>query len=233
MPCIWRRRPNGSREPVARSPARERLATVSSLSASDTAAHTSSEYVYKIKYADNTEATVTFANAPEGADQKAQIADVADRAKQLPGLSVEQVFVRGIDDDLPFGVSRSFTVRTTEKEPDLVRVSLDRLLRDQQGGERLLAVTHVTDAKVTGPTAVLTLDRPTSPGEFKQFLVRELRLAGRVPAVGSARPSSSRMSVVLPAPLAPRNPKATPRGTSRSTPSSAARVPNRLPRPIV
>ena len=54
-----------------------------------------------------------------------------------------------------------------------------------------------------------------------------------VPAVGSARPSSRRISVVLPAPLAPRKPKATPRGTSRSTPSRAARSPKRLPSPRV
>src|SRR5450755_835365 len=53
----------------------------------------------------------------------------------------------------------------------------------------------------------------------------------RLPAVGFARPSSSRISVVLPAPLAPRKPKATPRETTRSTPSSAAREPKDLPRP--
>ena len=156
--------------------------------ATDTGARGGNEYVYKIVYADDTEATVTFANPPEGADRDAQLADVKDRAKQLPGLSVEQVYVRGVDDDLPFGTSRSFTVRTTEKEPDLVRVSLDRLLRDEKSGEQLLAVTHVTDVKVTGPVAVLTLDRPTSPGELKAFVTRELRLAGRVPAVGSAVP---------------------------------------------
>ena len=40
MPCVWRRSPNGSREPVGRSPAIEqRRRCVSSLSASDTAAH--------------------------------------------------------------------------------------------------------------------------------------------------------------------------------------------------
>jgi SecD/SecF fusion protein len=75
--------------------------------ASDTSARSSNEHVYKIKYADNTEATVTFANPPEGAGRDAQLADVRERAQHLPGLSVEQVYVRGIDDDLPFGVSRS------------------------------------------------------------------------------------------------------------------------------
>ena len=37
-----------------------------------------------------------------------------------------------------------------------------------------------------------------------------------MPLVGCARPSSRRMSVVLPAPFGPRNPNAQPRGTSRS-----------------
>src|SRR3954470_10031576 len=53
------------------------------------------------------------------------------------------------------------------------------------------------------------------------------------PEVGWARPRSMRIRVVLPAPLAPRKPKALPRGTSRSTLSSATRVPNVLPRPLV
>jgi SecD/SecF fusion protein len=160
----------------------------SAADASEAGTRTSNEYIYKIVYADGTEATVTFANPPDGADGAARQADVISRAKQLPGLSVEQMFVRGVDDDLPFGVSRSFTVRTTEKEPDLVRVSLDRLLRDEKTGEQLLAVTHITETKITGPVAVLTLDRPTSPGELKAFVTRELRLTGRVPAVGSAVP---------------------------------------------
>ncbi len=38
-PCAWRRSPNGSRDPVGRSPARKSPTSVSSLSASDTAAH--------------------------------------------------------------------------------------------------------------------------------------------------------------------------------------------------
>ena len=51
------------------------------------------------------------------------------------------------------------------------------------------------------------------------------------PALGLASPSSSRISVVLPAPLAPRKPNATPRGTSRSTPSSAGAIAESLAEP--
>src|SRR3954451_20484265 len=54
-----------------------------------------------------------------------------------------------------------------------------------------------------------------------------------VPLVGWASPSRRRISVVLPAPLGPRNPKAHPRGTRRSMECSAARSPKRLPSPCV
>ena len=54
-----------------------------------------------------------------------------------------------------------------------------------------------------------------------------------VPAVGSIRPISMRMVVVLPEPLGPRKPKTLPRGTRRSIPSTA-RVPRyRLASPRV
>ncbi|OWK45418.1 protein translocase subunit SecD [Fimbriiglobus ruber] len=144
------------------------------------------EYIYKIVYADGTEATVTLANKPDGATEEAQIADLKKRASELPGLSIEQVFLAGVDDHLPSGQSRSFTARTTEKEPDLVQVGLDRLLRDETTGEQLLATTRVTNQQVDGPVAVLTLDKPASPGYLKGFLVRELDLINRVPATGNA-----------------------------------------------
>src|ERR1700730_11067454 len=51
-----------------------------------------------------------------------------------------------------------------------------------------------------------------------------------LPEVGGARPISIRIVVVLPAPLGPRNPKKQPRGTSRSSPSTAALVPYTLRR---
>src|SRR5579862_312692 len=54
-----------------------------------------------------------------------------------------------------------------------------------------------------------------------------------LPAVAGVRPSSIRISVVLPAPFGPRKPKATPRGTTRSAPSTASRSPNLLVRPVV
>ncbi len=138
--------------------------------------------IYVVTYEDGTSAVVTFANAPEGADQAAKLADVKARASRLPGLSVEQVFLGS--ESFGANKSRSFTVRTTEKEPELVQVMLDRLLRDETTGAPLLASTQVTGTKVAWPTATVTLDRAASPRYFGAFLERELKLVGRWPLVG-------------------------------------------------
>ena len=154
--------------------------------ADESAAAASGESIYRLLYADGSDATVTFANRPDGATEADQLADVKARAQALPGLSVEQVFLAG--ERFGGAKSRSFTVRTTEREADLVQVSLDRLLRDEKTNEPLLAGAKVTDRKVTGATATLTLDRPASPGYLKNYLLRELKLnyslpSGNTPAV--------------------------------------------------
>ena len=51
-----------------------------------------------------------------------------------------------------------------------------------------------------------------------------------VPEVGSMSPQSMRMVVDLPAPLAPRNPKISPRATVKFTPSTALNGPKFLER---
>src|SRR6266853_4844913 len=51
-----------------------------------------------------------------------------------------------------------------------------------------------------------------------------------LPDVGRARPSRSLTGVVLPAPLGPRKPKTSPRGTVIERPASATVCPNRLER---
>ena len=87
-------------------------------------------------------------------------------------------------ESFPSNKSRSFTVRTTEKEPELVQVMLDRLLRDEKTGTPLIATTQVTAKQVAGPAATVTRDRAASPRYFKAFLERELKLVGRWPDAG-------------------------------------------------
>ena len=152
------------------------------------AVKTSSENIYKIKYADGSEAILTLANKPEGATEAEQLENLKARASHMPDASVEQVYLSG--DSFPGNKSASFTIRTTEKEAELVQVTLDRLLRDETNKEPLLATTKVVTPLnatiVTGPVIELTFDKPTSPGYLKRYLERELKLQNRWPASGSA-----------------------------------------------
>ena len=143
------------------------------------------ENVYEVTYADDTKAIVTFVNRPDGNDTAARRDDVMTRAAQLPGLSVEQVYLGG--ESFGSGKSRSFTIRTTEKEPELVQVMLDRLLRDETSKEPLLASTKVTGLKVEGTTAIVILDKPASPKYLESFLERELKLINRWPSISGVK----------------------------------------------
>ncbi len=160
------------------------------------------ENIFKIVYVEPdgklTEEKVTLATRPEGADDAARLANLKARASLLPDASVEQVFLKG--DSFDGHKARSFTVRTTEKEPELVQIMLDRLLRDEQTGLALMASTKIDPrVEVTNGvrkddkggeknvfTATLTFDQPTSPGYLRRYLERELKLGNRIPAAGSA-----------------------------------------------
>ncbi|MCS6851164.1 MAG: protein translocase subunit SecD [Gemmataceae bacterium] len=90
---------------------------------------------FEIKYTDGTSSgLVQLPNRAAGETKEERERDVARRASQVPDLSVEQIFM---GEDSGIGVSRFFTVRTSEKAPDLVLVSLDRLLTDAQGKKLL------------------------------------------------------------------------------------------------
>ena len=166
-----------------------------------TGAAKKADNIFQITYEDENgkfvEEKVTLASRPEGVDDAARLENLKARAAILPDASVEQVFLKG--DSFGGNKARSFTVRTTEKEPELVQIMLDRLLRDEGGGEALMASTKITDIKVFNGlvkdeknadknvfTATLTFDQPTSPGYFKRFVERELKIYNRIPAAGSA-----------------------------------------------
>lgn len=151
--------------------------------------------------------TVTLANAPlpnpPGADKEdypqrlksvvtQREAIMQKRAGQLPDASVEQIFVSfaaaegnkksGGDE----GKSAHFTIRTSEKEPELVRAMLTRLLREKDGtplmksvymkidkiSDREWKLSYFSDEKLTqpgyaSPSFVKTL--------FNRELTRELK----------------------------------------------------------
>ena len=104
--------------------------------------------------------SITLANAPlanpklpdketpqEKARYEAELKEVVkqrekiiqERASHLPDASMEQIFVsvdfkgEAVNTGGELAKSPNFTVRTSEKEPELVQASLDRLLRDKDG----------------------------------------------------------------------------------------------------
>lgn len=127
-------------------------------------------YVFEITYADGSKATVTLTEKPAGATAEEMQASVKRRAEELPDYSVEQIFLSG--ESYKEGKSKYFTVRTTERQRDLVQVSLDRLLRDADG-KPLMNKTVMTVGPVTGPIVQLDFDNPTSPSYTKDLLQQQ------------------------------------------------------------
>ncbi|MBX9625439.1 MAG: protein translocase subunit SecD [Gemmataceae bacterium] len=130
-------------------------------------------YVFDVTYSDGTTSTVELTQKPAGDAVEAVEADVKARASHLPDVSVEQMFL-STDRDFGEGRSRYFTVRTTERQRDLVQATLDRLLRDG-AGKPLMDQTAVTVGPVTGSAVELTFDRPASPSYIRDLLEREFR----------------------------------------------------------
>jgi SecD/SecF fusion protein len=91
--------------------------------------------------------TVNLANAPlPDPKDEASLAGILprreallkERASQLPDASVEQLFVdftseSGVEQTAQGDASPHFAVRTSEKEPEIVQATLDRLLRTDSG----------------------------------------------------------------------------------------------------
>ncbi len=121
---------------------------------------------------------VTFANRPSGADE------VKERIRKLPDVSIEQVKVNAMgDDQLPAGESKSFTVRTTEKEKELVQAMLDRLLRDDNG-QPLMDLPELTKWETLDTSATLYFTKPASVSYVQSLLKRAFQLTGREPNSG-------------------------------------------------
>ncbi|HYH65403.1 MAG TPA: protein translocase subunit SecD, partial [Urbifossiella sp.] len=139
-------------------------------------------YVFDILYADGAKTTVGLTQKPAGNNAEELEADVLRRAKQLPDVSVEQMFLS--DDNFADGKSRYFTVRTTERQPDLVRASLDRLLRNEKG-EALVASPDMTPPVVSGPVVELKFNMPVSPSRISDLLEQRFQAMNRVDAANT------------------------------------------------
>jgi SecD/SecF fusion protein len=129
---------------------------------------------------------VSLSNDPAGAgaSEADQIAALKSRASKLPDASIEQVYIGNEKSELG-DKSKSFTLRTTEREPELVQVMLDRLLRDD-ADKALMAATSLTPGTVVGPIVQLKFSQPTSINYVKALLKRQFRLEFREPLAGEA-----------------------------------------------
>lgn len=140
---------------------------------------------FNIYYGNETRpVVVSLSNDPAGpgrSEQENKDALIA-RASTLPDVSVEQVFLTG--EKFDGGGSKSFTLRTTEREPELVQVILDRLLRDPSG-KPLIAATTMTVGPLNDKTVELTFSEPTSVNYVASLLKRQFRLEFHEPLTGT------------------------------------------------
>src|SRR5262249_14254646 len=102
--------------------------------------------------------------------------EVAERLQHLPDLSLEMIAVGAEDTG---GRSRFFTARTSERDNDVVRVVITRLLRHNPDDENL-KVVHLEEVKVdeNGKGATLVSADLASPGQVTTRLRAELGRLG-------------------------------------------------------
>jgi SecD/SecF fusion protein len=131
---------------------------------------------FQITYTDGQSFKVTLASNPApGGGEQAELDAVRERAGQLPDWSVEQ-----LDADITSGTSTRFTVRTSEKEMELVEIVLSRLL-----GDKLIRTTaEVVATDRPGPDAGLKFSKPTSKSVVERLLTREFADLGLLPETG-------------------------------------------------
>ncbi len=136
--------------------------------------------VYNITYkSDNQTRRIELALEVEGQTQAEKNDSLKQRASVVPDLVIEQNFLSGETGD----TTRYFTLRTTEKEPELIQAAVDRLFKDDQGNQMLAQIyLHVkqlnndswsltfTDSKAEGGEM-----RYASEAFIRTLLEREFR----------------------------------------------------------
>jgi SecD/SecF fusion protein len=131
-------------------------------------------YLFNITYNDGATQTARLAHAAPGANKDERQREVADRASELPDWSVEQAFVS--TEPTTGTASRYFTIRTTEKEPQLVQLAVNRLLR--KGEQPILKKITIDSIEIDGKRAKLKLSDPASPSFLKLLLLDAFKARG-------------------------------------------------------
>jgi SecD/SecF fusion protein len=135
--------------------------------------------LFRITYVDGPPLTVRFRNRVPGDTEAQRLAVVRERAKELPDWSVIQTFVSNDEKaaGAPSGTSRFFTIRTTEREPELVQVMVNRLLVDPDGQPLQERIT-LDKFDVAKSRATLHFSEPASPGYLKLLLAQAFEAEG-------------------------------------------------------
>jgi len=121
---------------------------------------------FLVTYEDKTSQSVRLPNPAAGATTEERQEDIRLRAKHLPDWSVEQIFLSS--ESHPEGGSRFFTVRTSEKAPDLVQVTINRLVPN------LLNINWLS-TRIDGPrTAILQFSENASPAYIKLLIENQI-----------------------------------------------------------
>jgi SecD/SecF fusion protein len=142
-------------------------------------------YVYRITWqasdGKRDTRTVEFPQQPEGATPEKRVADVTQRAGELPDTSLVMTYPSSETEE--GSGSRHFTVRTKEKAPELVQAVIDRLLIDPKTDQRLLATVTVDQPeggwqkaiKEGGKQVDLKFAGYASPSQLRTLLDREFK----------------------------------------------------------
>jgi len=122
---------------------------------------------------------VALPNKAEGATREEREKSIAERASSLPDVAVEQIFLSS--EPNTGGATRFFTVRSSEKAPELVQVAVFRLFNE--GGTPLLKQVLLNKFEVTnqGRQAQLEFSEEASPGQVRMLLDREADKMGVPP----------------------------------------------------
>ncbi len=83
--------------------------------------------LFELVVSDGSTATVSLPNPAKGDNAAAQEANIKERASQLPDWSVEQIFVTDPENTRGGSASRFFTIRSTEKAPNLKQHAVSRM----------------------------------------------------------------------------------------------------------
>jgi SecD/SecF fusion protein len=136
---------------------------------------------YELTYTDGSKTIIALANPPAGNTPEERRNDLLARASKLPDWSVEQIFAGGSASN----ESDLFTIRTTERERELVETAISRLMvvseeeKAAMGLEQTELLIKNRISGVSGPDPagdyLLTFEHPATVSTVKTLFERQFQ----------------------------------------------------------